>query len=723
MNRIFESRLTTGLQLFGILALLISIVVLFSAADRLRHNRNQMLLTSEVTQLLLELRQQPSVRSVTGYSDAMARLIGYGDVQISELSSSSGDGVFSREASEIKSAKTGLVRAWKSTKKAFSSAVAPTADTQRDGRSPGESLQQQFAQLRSSFDGVFSAISRDTLSSELLTANSRVLAALQSLDFLLNNRDSIKAGEHSRLIQSGLLVLDADLKRLVANTAASGGGSLIGYGTRNLLDDFVRLAEQFQQQAVTPAAVDLQRGNTATDYRQQQLAVAVEQADVYQRLLEFASHQNRRAILFAIATLCIALICLVLSLWRNWKSQSVNRIANSSVGDLSSAELDQLRSEITAIADGNLTVRASQPEAPALNAIAQATNHTVEMLAGLVRLFRRAADRLNELAASQQLLAQRWIKSEIKRHELFDMLSQNLHLQSQAIDQLHELETAQSLSSRTGRRDNIRDQSDTGTDEHTRDIAQQLISKIDACRDLLCDVGATEAAEEKLLKNPAVGSGLSGDGLLKMRQRMHELSGSISAVRLSAEQARLQVLNTSLQMTAYAGTAEIDDQSKLVADIQNVSNQLASTAAGAERMSSALADDLQQYEEACASNRHQLAGHLNELRQSVSVTLNSTHSACNQLRSEQGDTGDGDGQDALFEANRAELVTAALEHVQQQQAVLQQLLNELKAEATSVSDGDAIKLLEQISDIQKVSASLARSAGQYGNLGFDSAGD
>ena len=45
------------LQLLGILALLISLIVLFAAADRLDHNRTQNSLAGELSQVLIELKQ------------------------------------------------------------------------------------------------------------------------------------------------------------------------------------------------------------------------------------------------------------------------------------------------------------------------------------------------------------------------------------------------------------------------------------------------------------------------------------------------------------------------------------------------------------------------------------------------------------------------------------------------------------------------------------------
>lgn len=702
MNRVLESRVTTGLQLFGILALLVSIFILFAAADRLRHNRNQMVLAGETTQVLTELKNLPQAQSADGFNDETARLIGYGDVQIDEISSMSGDGLFSREPIDLKNAKAALVQAWKTTRRVFASGTGSVAQAHADNRSAPGDLQQQFAQLMSSFNTVFSAIARDTLSPDLLTANSQLFATLRNLEFILSNRDSINSGGYSRLLQTSLSTIEIDVARLLTKTTTNTGGSLIGYETRNQLSDFASRVEQFRLQAVSLAPDGKLPAQTASEGQQLRLADTLEKADAYQRLLEFASHQNRRAILFAIAALCFALICLMLSLWRSWRSQSMGNV-NDSTG------LDQLRSELTAIADGNLGVRASLQRAPALNAIAQATNHTVEMLSGLVRLFRRAADNLNELAASQQLLAKRWIRSELRRHELFDTLSHNLQLQAQSINQLHELEASHRANSQSGKHDER-------VDERSVDDVRNLMLSIDACRDLLSGGNATTVTDD----GSAVADDLTGEGLLKMRQRLHELSGSISAVRLSAEQARLQVLNTSLQMTAYAGTAEIDDQSKLVADIQNVSNQLASTAAGAERMSSALADDLQQYAEACANNRYQLVSQLDELRQSANSCLASQMSRAGGVSDSNIDESSSSAQrdhDNVAADSKSEAVPAALEQVQHQQTVLQQLLDELQAEADTVSDGDAIKLLEQIGEMQKVSASLARSADQYGSAG------
>ena len=554
-------------------------------------------------------------------------------------------------------------------------------------------------QLREAFDSVFAAISQDTLSADLLAANSQLLATLKNVDFVLRNRVSFNTTDYSRLLQENVSGMQVEVNRLVSLTTAESGGSLIGYESRQLLSRFATQSEKFKPVTLVEPPQS-QPGTSADQLREEQqstLADAIDSASSYQTLLDFAAHKNRRAILFAITALCLALICLVLSLWRSFRNQLGGHIAGSP--DLEQ-DLDRMRTELTAIADGNLSVRASAQSGRSLSAIAQAANHTVDMLTGLVQVFRRAGNHLNELAGSQQHLAKRWIRSEIKRHEKLQMLSQNLDLQSQAIDQLQEIEM------------NI-DRSDDGADsrqidhrvaENTYTAIQELALKVSACRHLM-GVGSADESYG-IAKNNSP----SGDGVLRMRQRMHELTGTISAVRLAAEQARLQVLNTSLQMTAYAGSSDTDDQSRLVEDIQNISNQLASSAAGAERMSSALADDLQQYADTVASNKHDLLNHFDQLQQSVNICL---QSSCNAEDNVSGLPESGLG--VTLDSERKELMATVLDNIQRQQSVLQQLVTELGSEAEIVSDADALELLEQIGEIQKVSANLARSAELYGS--------
>ena len=712
MNRAVGTRLTHGLQLLGILALLVSIIVLFAAADQLGHNRKQITLVDEISRVLFELRQLASTRrDVLGLSDAalndasfsddVARLIGYADVQTDEISALSGKGLFSREAVELKIARTALVQHWQTAKKSFAKSAGPVPDSQPtiSHSSSHEEQRQQFLQLREAFDSVFAAISQDTLSADLLAANSQLLATLKNVDFVLRNRVSFNTTDYSRLLQENVSGMQVEVNRLVSLTTAESGGSLIGYESRQLLSRFATQSEKFKPVTLVEPPQS-QPGTSADQLREEQqstLADAIDSASSYQTLLDFAAHKNRRAILFAITALCLALICLVLSLWRSFRNQLGGHIAGSP--DLEQ-DLDRMRTELTAIADGNLSVRASAQSGRSLSAIAQAANHTVDMLTGLVQVFRRAGNHLNELAGSQQHLAKRWIRSEIKRHEKLQMLSQNLDLQSQAIDQLQEIEM------------NI-DRSDDGADsrqidhrvaENTYTAIQELALKVSACRHLM-GVGSADESYG-IAKNNSP----SGDGVLRMRQRMHELTGTISAVRLAAEQARLQVLNTSLQMTAYAGSSDTDDQSRLVEDIQNISNQLASSAAGAERMSSALADDLQQYADTVASNKHDLLNHFDQLQQSVNICL---QSSCNAEDNVSGLPESGLG--VTLDSERKELMATVLDNIQRQQSVLQQLVTELGSEAEIVSDADALELLEQIGEIQKVSANLARSAELYGS--------
>jgi len=683
--------------MLGILALLISIIILFAAVGQLGHNRKQMALTTEVSQVLTELEQLASEQpSAAGLSDDIVRLIGYGDVQTNEIQSATGLGFFSSEELELKYAKTSLAQSWGSVKTAFASGNAsltdPSVANEQTTASAStdvlwEKQLQQYSLMQESFDRVFAAISQDTLSADLLAANSRLLATLRNIGFVLSNRKSLNSGAYSQLLQAGLSSLQSEVTQLVSLTSAGSGGVLIGYESRQLLNAFVLKARQFK-----PTQIDGISSSTSGGFAQEQqgiLASAINSAESYRQLLDLASHQNRRAILFSIAALCLALICLLLSLWRSWRSQS-------GVSSSTSQDLELLRTEVSAIADGNLSVRASKQSGATLNAIAQASNHTVEMLTGLVRVFRRTGNHLTELAGSQQYLAKRWIKSEIKRNEQLESLSRQLELQSQAIDQLQEYESSV-ISAGGGASDQHNIQ--PGINSNHAEI-QELALKVSACRDV---VGAGIFDDGY---NVANNSNLTSEGLLRMRQRMHELTGSISAVRLAAEQARLQVLNTSLHMTAYAGSGDIDDQSRLVEDIQNISNQLASSAAGAERMSSALADDLQQYAEAYASDKHELVNQFDQLQQSVNDCLDTSSEVGVESVA---------ALDSELETGNKEVLISALDNVQQRQLVLQQLVAALNSEAKSVSDGDAIELLDQIAEIQKVSVSLARSADMYGS--------
>ena len=554
-------------------------------------------------------------------------------------------------------------------------------------------------QLREAFDRVFAAISQDTLSADLLTANSQLLATLKNVDFVLRNRVSFNTTDYNRLLQENVSGMQVEVNRLVSLTTAESGGSLIGYESRQLLSRFATQSEKFKPVTlVEPPQSQLSiSADRLREEQQSTLADAIDSASSYQTLLDFAAHKNRRAILFAITALCLALICLVLSLWRSFRNQVDGHIAGSP--DLE-RDLDRMRTELTAIADGNLSVRASAQSGRSLSAIAQAANHTVDMLTGLVQVFRRAGNHLNELAGSQQHLAKRWIRSEIKRHEKLQMLSQNLELQSQAIDQLQEIEM--NIDRVDDRADSW--QIDHRVAENNHAAIQELALKVSACRHLM-GVGSADETYG-IAKNNSP----SSDGVLRMRQRMHELTGTISAVRLAAEQARLQVLNTSLQMTAYAGSSDTDDHSRLVEDIQNISNQLASSAAGAERMSSALADDLQQYADTLASDKHDLLNHFDQLQQSVNICL---QSSCNAEDNVSGLPESGLG--VTLDSERKELMATVLDNIQRQQSVLQQLVTELGSEAEIVSDADALELLEQIGEIQKVSANLARSAELYGS--------
>ena len=94
-------------------------------------------------------------------------------------------------------------------------------------------------QLREAFDRVFAAISQDTLSADLLAANSQLLATLKNVDFVLRNRVSFNTTDYSRLLQENVSGMQVEVNRLVSLTTAESGGSLIGYESRQLLSRFI----------------------------------------------------------------------------------------------------------------------------------------------------------------------------------------------------------------------------------------------------------------------------------------------------------------------------------------------------------------------------------------------------------------------------------------------------------------------------------------------------
>ncbi len=695
-----ESRLAVGFQLFGILALAIGIVVLFAVADRLAHNRNQMALTGEATQVLVELGRIVD-RSPTGnpvLDDNIARLIGFADVQTSELANAhAGRSVFfSREDADLRAARLTFIQNWNAVKQAFAARSAiPDVGASHD---PGK-LMQPFLELRNSFDSVFAAISQDTLSPNLLAANSRLLATMRNLEFVLSSQTDMIADAFSRGLLNSLAALQTQIEQLIAETRSDNGGILIGYETNLLLSSFVsqardfaaaRTAEFSMNESVASVGGSAGRANSVGNPASAPIARALDSASNYQQQLEFASHQNRRAVLFTLVALCLALICLMLALWRIWR-----KLSTGGGGDQQG--LARLRTELSAIADGRLGVRASQQRDATLNAIAQASNHTADMLGGLVRVFKRTGLHLNELAVTQHQVVRRLATAHTKQQELTEQVSDALLRQSEALEQAIELSQTQPLPPR---------QADAQSHAMVRDSLQELSARLSVCRNL--NGGSAD-------ESGAIASGARhSEELLTMRQHMHELTGSISAVRLAAEQARLQVLNTSLHMTAVASTPDINDQSRMVEEMQSASNQLAANAAGAERLSSAIADELQHYAESFANDRYDIVQQFDVLQKSIDDCLDAIdREGIESDASDSGSRHEIDGHTETHAETHTMAMADALAVIQQQHAALYQSVEQLKADAGPVTEGDTMELLETIGQVQTLSDNLARSAALY----------
>lgn len=685
-----ESRLAVGFQLFGILALAVGIIVLFAVADRLAHNRDQMALTAEVTQVLVELGRVVD-RSATGNplpDDNMARLIGFADVQTSELANvHAGGGVlFSREDTDLRAARLAFVQNWNVVKQALAARSAiPDVGASHD---PSK-LMQPFIELRNSFDSVFAAISQDTLSPNLLAANSRLLATMRNLEFVLSSQTDMIADAFSRALQNSLTVLQTQIEQLIAETRSDNGGILIGYETNLLLSSFVNQAQDFTKARVADLSMNesamsaggnVGSSNSVGKASSVSIARALDSAGNYQQQLEFASHQNRRAVLFTLVALCLALICLMLALWRLWR-----KLTSDGSGDKQG--LDQLCTELSAIADGKLGVRASQQTDTTLNAIAQASNHTADMLGGLVRVFKRTGLHLNELAVSQHQVVRCLTTAQAKHQQLIEQVSDALQQQSQTLEQAVELSQSQSSSPR---------QNVEPSHAIVRDSLQDLSARVALCRNL--NGGSAD-------ETGAIASGArQSEELLTMRQRMHELTGSISSVRLAAEQARLQVLNTSLHMTAVASASDINDQSRMVEEMQSASNQLAANAAGAERLSSAIADELQHYAESFANDRYDIVQQFDVLQKSIDDCLDAIDREAINRKAIESDAIDSSQQDTVTLAD-------ALAVIQHQHAALYQVVERLRVDA--LPQGETMELVETISQVQTLSDNLARSAALY----------
>jgi len=264
----------------------------------------------------------------------------------------------------------------------------------------------------------------------------------------------------------------------------------------------------------------------------------------------------------------------MVSVARSWKS-----VANSAAaepvrsGAMSFRDADQLIQDIDEVASGDLRHSVRVPSRGHGKAIAESVNRSASVIRNLVGMTRGVAERIGDVVLQHdkvgRALAEHDIKRQTETAELSDAISVRLKL----------LDQHQSLLK--------------STDELIAEIDNRSDSAVNSANEVSSSLARVSAQVE-----------ISSGRMHRLLQTATAVTGSISKLKLLAEQSRLQALNVSLKISeqindkasAYGieETYDRDSDDGLFDEIHQLTAQLVQMSADTDQVVSTLLQDIEE---------------------------------------------------------------------------------------------------------------------------------
>lgn len=556
MSRLQRSGRLPLALIAGLVALAVSVWFLLTSAAGLTDHRYQQTAATEYALTLTRVASAVAAPDIQNRadlfrSDEIARLVAMGDIQSAQLASFNFSGWFRQtDRAELNSGAELLSNQWSSIRSALvalntRSSRLDSSDAGLDNRVPDLAIEE----YRLSFRRVFEAITKDTLSVQLLRKVSEISANLDSMGFLVNHP---RNAEFIDSIAQTIELLKTNVNELRALSRREDGASLLGYETNLLLQKFseetARLPDLLPRRAVTAAPVAAQGPAFQGADLQPQILTALNQSEAYRRALDSVIHHYRRSVLAALAGVCAVLFLVAMLALRVWRSKNTIATAapemfESIIDDINDIADGHLHKQVRIVEDDN-TLLAVQGRK-----IARAMNYTGDMLRNLVVLTRGVASQTSRVALQQRSIAEEQIQVDLQRRHRIAALVEELKQRSASLKVIASQESNSTKNF----------------------VASQLDS-----RDILNSANAAVAGASAQLE-------LAASRIKKVIDTVNELALMVEGIKGIAERSNLHALNSSIQMSALSD-GEIEEPSRFVDEMQGVSRKLATTAADAQRL-------------------------------------------------------------------------------------------------------------------------------------------
>ncbi|OED44972.1 hypothetical protein AB833_00350 [Chromatiales bacterium (ex Bugula neritina AB1)] len=587
-------RLTLAFLVTSALAMVVSMVVMLSAADKLAKDRGQQTAITEYSLILTRLENlmqgASSTVAATASSDRLGALVAGGDVYTGELAEYR-TGLIGSSSGTLQKSADVVAQQWSALRRRLVDLNTSEVITDRPVDTFSNTMVNDAAVA---FDDLFDAITAETFSTDLLRNVSNLRSSMKNIDYLINRDSSLSRDSAIATTINEFQGLVLELKSLVQDES---GAVLLGYNTRQLLDTFRRhaaalTAESLLSPSVTGAST---RGNKNTQMQvPDELAVALSGARKFRQDMAVAINFNRRLILVALSCVCAALLLAAISVWRIRRRQLLrNARQENSLGsvvrqlsDISAGYLDQ-----------------SEGAAPIGSAASTALEENRQVITGLVYSSRDVAARTASLMSSQKIV--------------LEEMQQINNLREQAVQSL-----SQQLSGCTADTTRLYDASVVAMSGYT-----SLQQEINQCADLTRR-GATVLAEG------AAQFDLAESRLANVGNAVRELSSVCSGLKQLAGRSNLAVLNKSLSTAALTDDFAPDDGEDFIEEMQQLVQRLSASADKAGRIAQQLCTDVDATRETLAHSESKIsdgASCSNEATQALEGITNHAASAGNDI--------------------------------------------------------------------------------------------
>ncbi len=626
-------RVTFTLLLASAVALLLSMLVMLLAADKLAKQRGQQTAITEYSLTLGRLENLLQAgAAATG--DQMGVVVAGGEVFSAQLTGEP-SGWFATTSTELQAAAIAVQQQWRGLRQglgdvnlgdarsAASAASAYSAGTVKDALA--------------SYEALFNAITEETFSTALLRVVSDIRSSLKNIDYLTDSASS------QLPVSAALDAFHASVAALTSLVQEPSGSVLLGYRTRQLLNTFLLHAEALTPERLfeTTALVSQTPADGIQSDFQNQLVFALSGARNYRQVLAVEVSVTRRSILTALVCVCAALLLAAMSVWRIRRRQS-------SKETLEKTTQSKLVQRLKMLTEGQL-VDAVVADDQRLDASGeQVIEQTRRVISELVYSSREVADRTADLIAQQQLVLADLQQAESAREQTRQSMAQSVTDGAADVRRLEE-SASMALMSCSG-----------------------LQSELGDCAGV-AQLGMTAIAEGNAHLD------LADSRMSNVANAVRDLNAICANLKQLAERSNLVALNKSLSVAAYSDDVGSDGNDEYVDEMQQLAKQLAGSANEADRVMTMLSSDVEATRQAFKAGESKIDESVNSSREvshSLEVINTKAIAMLEQIPQSIASVGDGVSRSQALDES-LQLLAAVDQDMWERTDTAQQIANEI----------------------------------------------